>query len=95
MSEFEWDEQKAEANGLKHGVGFNDAALALMGLTLTQPSRGYGEVRFSSICRAGERVILVVWTPRAGAIRIISARSARTDERARFDQAIRGESHSG
>ncbi|MFN3583950.1 BrnT family toxin [Phenylobacterium sp.] len=87
-SYFEWDEGKAELNLRKHGISFDDAAYALLGLALTQESSGYEETRFTSICIAEGRLIVVVWTPRDGAIRIISARAARTNERKQYDQAI-------
>lgn len=90
MPAFEWDDRKAEVNRRKHGVGFNDAAQALMGLTFTQPSDGHGETRFTSVCQCGDRMIAVVWTPRDGAIRLISARSARTNERRQYREAIGG-----
>ena len=88
MSHFEWDDRKAEANLLKHGIAFGDAALALMGLTLLLPSRRGDENRFVSVCECGGRLIAVVWTPRTGAIRIISARAARDDEQARYHQGV-------
>ena len=49
MAYFEWDAEKAERNRLKHGIGFNDAAQALLGLAFTQPSPRE-ENRFASIC---------------------------------------------
>ncbi len=90
MSSFEWDAAKADQNFRKHGIGFNDAALALLGLALTREAQRSGERRFTSICRCNGRVIVVVWTPRDGAIRLISARIARKNERQDFDQAISG-----
>ncbi|WP_371129813.1 BrnT family toxin [Phenylobacterium sp.] len=90
MSYFEWDESKAERNRLLHGIGFNDAAHALLGMALTRPSPRGEENRFSSIHECDGQMIVVVWTPRAGFIRIISARRARRNERAQFDQGVSG-----
>ncbi|WP_374532906.1 BrnT family toxin [Phenylobacterium sp.] len=87
MAYFEWDAEKAERNRLKHGIGFNDAAQALLGLAFTQPSPRE-ENRFASICELAGELIVVVWTPRAGFIRLISARKARANEQAEYDQAI-------
>ena len=39
MSLFEWDPGKAEKNRLKHGITFDDAAIALMGVCLLAPRR--------------------------------------------------------
>lgn len=89
MTTFEWDERKAEINRQKHGIGFNDAAAAWLGMRLTKPSFHAGEARFVSLCRSNGRLIAVVWTQRNDAVRLISARIARNDERKQYDQAVR------
>lgn len=86
---FEWDDRKAEANLLKHGIGFNDAAAALLGLAIVLPSPRAMENRFISVCECDGRLIAVVWTPRLGAIRLISARAARDDEEAQYYESVR------
>ena len=88
MPLFEWDARKADQNQLKHGISFDDAARALLGLALTAESSRGGESRFVSVCECGGRVVVVVWTPRDGAIRIVSARVASIDERAQYNQAV-------
>ena len=88
MPIFEWDERKAESNRLKHGIGFNDAASALMGLAILLFSERSGENRFISVCECGDRLIAVVWTPRSGMIRLISARPARKHEQAQYYQSV-------
>jgi uncharacterized DUF497 family protein len=89
MIGFEWDPEKAASNLEKHRIDFDDAAEALHnGVALTQRSPPGTEIRFNTICRFNGRLIFVVWTPRAGAIRLISARSASKDEKAQFRQAI-------
>ena len=90
MPFFEWNEQKAEANRRKHGIGFEDAASALTGRALTKRSPRSGETRFVSLCMCNGRLIAVVWTKRDDAIRLISARIARTNERKQHDQAVGG-----
>ena len=95
MATFEWDEIKAELNQRKHGIDFNDAASAWMGPRLTKPGRHPGETRFVSLCMSHDRLIAVVWTQRNNAIRLISARSARTNERKQYDQAIGGSAEDG
>ncbi|HZC17369.1 MAG TPA: BrnT family toxin [Caulobacteraceae bacterium] len=89
MTAFEWDERKAEVNRQKHGIGFNDAAAAWLGMRLTKPSLHPEEARFVSLCMTNGRLIAVVWTQRGDAVRLISARIARSDERKQYDQAIR------
>jgi uncharacterized DUF497 family protein len=88
VEDFEWDDAKASLNLEKHGIGFNDAAGALQGLTLTRSVKRHGETRYSSICNNNGLAIVVIWTPRKDAIRIISARRARNDEREKYRQAL-------
>jgi uncharacterized protein len=85
---FEWDPFKAQLNLEKHGVSFTEAAKTLLGLTLTRPALDDGENRFASIGITGERLIVVIWTPRHDAMRVISARRARRNERKAFGQAV-------
>ena len=90
MPFFEWNEQKAAANKRKHGIGFEDAASALTGLALTRQSPQSDEARFVSLCMCNGRLIAVVWTKRDDAIRLISARIARANERKNYNQAVGG-----
>jgi len=87
-SAFEWDPFKAETNEEKHGVSFVEAANALLGLTLTRIAGHTAENRFASIGITEARPIVVIWTPRPGAVRVISARRARRNERETYRQAI-------
>ena len=89
MHQFEWDGAKAEQIRLKHGIGFEDAAQALLDLALMRPSPYGDENRFTSLCECNGRVIVVVWTPRDRAIRIISARPAGKNEKVQYYQNVR------
>jgi uncharacterized DUF497 family protein len=89
MGGFEWDPDKAAANVVKHGIGFEDAALALLGAVVSDRSDRDGETRLRSICRLEDALIVVVWTPRLNAIRILSARLAKRDERKEYREALR------
>ncbi|MEI9965077.1 MAG: BrnT family toxin [Caulobacteraceae bacterium] len=89
MDGFEWHTEKAAANVAKHGIGFQDAAIAMMGLSVIDRSERGDENRFRSICRLRDELIVVVWTPRPNAIRIISARRAKRHERERYRQGLR------
>ncbi|MFA5949598.1 MAG: BrnT family toxin [Hyphomicrobium sp.] len=80
---FEWDDTKARANLLKHGVSFEEAAVALEDkycLIEIDDGDPYEE-RWRSIGLAFSRVLFVVTTERQGNVtRIISARRATRHE---------------
>ena len=82
--EYEWDPRKAARNLQKHGVDFADAALALDDencLTL-EDSVSEGEARLISLGLDPFGVLLVVvFTLRGEAVRLISARRATRRER--------------
>jgi uncharacterized DUF497 family protein len=86
-----WDPQKAETNFKKHKVRFSDAETVLfdtMALTIEDQDVG-GERRFVSIgSDALGRVLVVVYTYREDAIRIISARRATPTERKYYEEGI-------
>lgn len=72
---FEWDEEKRQANLVKHGLDFADA------LEVYRQPRQYREERRQIIGRVGEHVVFVVYTVRGEGRRVISARRANKDER--------------
>jgi len=81
--DFEWDEAKATANLLKHGVSFEEAATVfddvdyLLNRDLVDPAR-FVAVGFSTAAR----ILVVVHAEAAEQIRVISARCATlTEER--------------
>jgi len=79
MQEFEWDEEKAEANRKKHGVSFHAASMVFSDpgrLTLTDDRFDYVEEREITIGQVEDRILTVVHTDRGGKIRVISARYA-------------------
>jgi uncharacterized DUF497 family protein len=84
MNRFECDKNKARANYIKHGVRFTHAGRALnseYSLTRRSPQPTLGEERYLSITKlTNGRAIVIVWTPRAGNVRVISVRRARTRE---------------
>ncbi len=51
-------------------------------LTVEDDRQNYGEDRFITIGFLDERMVILVWTPRAGAYRIISMRKANEREQA-------------
>lgn len=88
--DFEWDPAKDEINTQKHGISFVDAASVFddpdhLDEDSTYPE--HGENRRRAIGAMGPVMVTVVYTDRDGRRRIISARRARRNERARYDQS--------
>lgn len=87
--EFEWDEAKSNACFAERGFDF-----AYVVRVFLDPDRrvevddrfDYGEPRCRVIGRIGRRVFVVVYTPRAGRLRLISARKANQREIRRYEQ---------
>lgn len=80
---FEWDDEKAASNLKKHGVPFDEAVAIFL-----DPSRldrydgreAYGEDRFLTVGLTDTDVLVIAYTARGDAIRIISARKATSHE---------------
>ena len=82
-SEFEWDENKRQANVKKHGIDFVDAIEVFNDpAAYTSLSRHTtNEHRYVIVGSVQGTLIAVIYTLRGEAIRIISARAARRSER--------------
>ncbi len=79
MISFEWDDEKAAENYVKHGVNFEFATLAFkdpFAVERIDDRHDYGEERFILIGMARHVVLFVVYTEREERIRLISARCA-------------------
>jgi uncharacterized protein len=77
--EFEWDQEKAVANFKKHGVSFEEAALAFFdenAVELFDEMNSEDEIRYQLVGISNTRLIFVAYTVRDEIIRIISARKA-------------------
>jgi len=91
---FEWDDSKANANQVKHGVSFYEAKTIFgdpLLLTFPDDEHSDAENRFISIGYSSQlRVLLVVHTEHDGGdalvIRIISSRRATTAERRTYEE---------
>lgn len=87
--DFEWDEEKADANHRKHGVAFHEASTAFgdpLSITIPDPDHSVGEMRFILLgCADTGRLIAVAHTERGEAIRLISARLANKHERRTYE----------
>jgi uncharacterized DUF497 family protein len=92
---FEWDAAKRHANIEEHGIDFEDAASIFSRPYLRIRSDRNNEMRFVAIGCIRDVKIAVVYTVRAGACRIISARRARTNEREDYHAAVGGRSQAG
>jgi len=88
--DFEWDPGKAEANRRKHGVDFADVVGVFEDpYALSRPDPFPAEERVATLGRdLLGRLIVVVWTWRGEAIRLISARRATPRERRRYAEDV-------
>ena len=79
----EFDEAKRAATLEARGLDMARAGDVLTGATLTvkDDRRDYGEDRFITIGFLDDVMVVLVWTPRDGAYRIISMRKANERER--------------
>lgn len=89
MFKFEWDDQKASSNLLKHGVSFDEAVSVFAdGLALTFADTDHTEVEDRSRTYGVSnkaRLLVVVHTERRNGIRIISARKATRYEKVIYE----------
>jgi uncharacterized DUF497 family protein len=83
---FEWDERERLANLARHGLDFLDAELIFRGALYSYPSERRGEDRWVTVGLLEEREVALIWTVRADAMRIISFRRARREERRQYRQ---------
>lgn len=93
MLEFEWDDDKAASNLVKHGVAFADAARLfddIHALHLIDRSMNHGEERLIGVGMVNGIVLTVVYTERGERIRLISARKATRHEQRSYDQEREG-----
>jgi len=88
---YEWDPDKAATNEARHGVRFADA-VSVFGdeQALTIQDSHPDEERFVTIgMDAFARVLVVVYTWRGDAVRLISARKATRSERTHYAEGER------
>jgi uncharacterized DUF497 family protein len=84
---FEWDERKRQSNLAKHGLDFPDVSAVFEEPHIVVPSAYEGgEDRFLAIGVLEGRLVTVVYTIRSEAIRIISFRRARHEERQKYQE---------
>jgi len=87
---FEWDEDKARSNLAKHGVTFEEATTVFMdpfAIIFTDERHSRDELREIIIGHSQfGQLLLVSFTERSDAIRLISARKATRNERRTYEQ---------
>jgi uncharacterized DUF497 family protein len=88
---FEWEENKAAANLLKHGVSFEEAATVFgdpLSDTFDDPDHSTEERRFVIIGMSERgRMLIVAHTDDGDTIRIISAREPTRGEREFYEES--------
>ncbi len=87
-----FDPQKRERTLLERGLDFASAADVFAGRhTVVPDSRfDYGENRYISAGWLGERMVVLVWTPRSDARHVISMRYCHAKEQERWNDIIGG-----
>ena len=87
MKNFEWDENKRDANLQKHGIDFIDAIQTFKDLNRIEAKTiRKNEERYKTIGIVNSVALLVVYTLRNGKKRIISARRASKEERNAYEE---------
>lgn len=88
--EFEWNRDKAASNLLKYGVSFTEAQSVFsdpLYIDFYDPDHSENEDRYIIIGESNQRRLLIVaYTERESAIRIISAREVTKIERKAYEE---------
>ena len=87
----EFDEAKPAATIEARGLDRAEASEVLRGATLTveDDRNDYGEDRYITVGHLGDTMVVLVWTPRSDAYRIISMRRANERERRLYGARLR------
>lgn len=85
-----FDEEKRAKTLADRGLDFADAAHVFLAkhITLEDDRQDYGELRFITIGWLADRMVMLAWTPREDALRIISMRKCNDREIARYEKHI-------
>ena len=90
MTEFQWDERKAESNVKKHGVSFHEAATVFgdpLAITFHDPEHSDAEYRFLTFgLSRSSRLLVVAHSDRYRRVRIINARLLTRHERKIYEE---------
>jgi len=82
----EYDQDKQATTLRERGLDFSDAGEVFAGPTMTGKDTrvDYGESRFITFGHLSGKLIVLVWTPRGAARRIISTRYANDREKSKY-----------
>lgn len=85
-----FDPSKRERTLVERGLDFASAYAVFEGdnLTFEDDRQDYGERRLITIGRLKDRMVVLVWTPRAEARHIISMRKANDREQRRYEDRL-------
>ncbi|MGQ0661531.1 BrnT family toxin [Sphingosinicella sp.] len=85
-----FDPAKRNRTLAERGLDFADAEQVFAGPLVENPDDrfDYGEERFTTVGYLGERMVIVVWTPRGERRHIISMRKANERERKRYREQL-------
>lgn len=86
---FEWNEVKAAANLAKHRVAFDEAKTVFddpLYVDFYDPDHSADESRYLIIGMSRQDLLIVSYTERSGAIRLISARELTPTEREAYEE---------
>jgi len=87
---FEWDEEKAAANLAEHEVSFDEAKTVFddpLYVDFYDPDHSYDEHRYLIVGESQQRRLLIVsYTERGDAVRLISAREVTAAERKAYEE---------
>ena len=88
--QIEFDTDKRDKTMAERGLDFARAGEVFAGATVTieDARQNYGEPRFTSVGTLDGRSIVLVWTPRGEARRIISMRKANEREIAKYGPTL-------
>ncbi|MBP9714652.1 MAG: BrnT family toxin [Sterolibacterium sp.] len=88
--QIEFDPGKRDRTLTERGLDFAraDEVFAGVNVTVEDARLDYGEPRFTTVGVLDGRMIVMVWTPRGAARRIISMRKANEREIAKFTQTM-------
>lgn len=88
---FEWDEAKAAANLVKHGVSFDEAKTVFddpLFVDFYDPEHSVDEHRYITFGESKQgHLLIVAYTQRDDAIRLISAREVTSTEREAYEES--------
>ena len=87
----EFDTVKRDKTLFERGLDFADSDKVFAGIHFMAPDDrfDYGEERFITIGLLDDRIVVIVWTPRNDARRIISMRYANDREISRYEKHLR------